>query len=338
MGYRANTPGQEIGVGLVNAATRAALTGATVTAYRSVDGGAQTPVTGAVTEMGNGQYVLSLSAADLDGASVSLYFTAPGAMPDEKTIITGRGVLVRGTAGQHIGFGLVNAATNAGLAGATVTTYRSIDGSAQVAATGTVTNLGLGQYDFSPSAADLQGTEISFIFTATNAVLVERTVQTVPSAASGTSIGQLIESALLVLLQAVPFDGIDPIDIVGRKLPHVGEALDVAPPCCLLAAGVQGEEWEPETTEDQCEYGYFYEVAFIKAGKRDMSADPQVRLWVQQARRALGGGDALGAVRLTAPTVWTLEIRPDPLYDRGQLNANYSYSGFTVVARSAEQQ
>lgn len=84
----------------------------------------------------------------------------------------------KNTAGQHLGFGLVVASTGAALTGATVTAYRVVDGAAQAAATGTVTEKGNGQYDFAPSAADLNGNQVSFLFTASTAVPVEKTVVT----------------------------------------------------------------------------------------------------------------------------------------------------------------
>ncbi|MFO0887539.1 MAG: hypothetical protein U0790_00170 [Isosphaeraceae bacterium] len=86
--YRRNTAGQTLGFRLVNAASGASLTGASVSAYRCIDGGAQAPADGAVAEKGNGQYVFSPSAADLNGAQISYLFLATGAVPEEKTVLT----------------------------------------------------------------------------------------------------------------------------------------------------------------------------------------------------------------------------------------------------------
>ena len=76
----------------------------------------------------------------------------------------------KNTSGQHIGFCAVKATDGTALTGATVTVRRSIDGAAQSATTGTVTELANGQYDFAPSAADLNGNNISFLFTATSMI------------------------------------------------------------------------------------------------------------------------------------------------------------------------
>lgn len=85
--YRKNTAGQFIYFALVNAASGAALTGATVTAYRSLDNAAQASATGTTTELGNGQYRFDLSQADTNGDYGSFLFIATGAVPVEKTVV-----------------------------------------------------------------------------------------------------------------------------------------------------------------------------------------------------------------------------------------------------------
>lgn len=86
MAYLKNTAGQNLGFALVSTADGSAVTGATVTARRSIDGGAQASATGAVSEKGNGQYNLAMSQADTNGDEVSFLFTASGAVGVEKTI------------------------------------------------------------------------------------------------------------------------------------------------------------------------------------------------------------------------------------------------------------
>lgn len=86
--YRKNVAGQHVCFGLVNAATGAALTGASVTAFRSIDGAAQASVTGTVTEQGNGQYSLALSQADTNGNNIAYLFTASNAILVNINIIT----------------------------------------------------------------------------------------------------------------------------------------------------------------------------------------------------------------------------------------------------------
>jgi uncharacterized membrane protein YoaK (UPF0700 family) len=78
---RKNVAGQYLFFVLVNASTGAALTGATVTAVRSIDGAAQASCTGTVTHMGGGQYRMALSQADTNGNQVGYLFTATSAVP-----------------------------------------------------------------------------------------------------------------------------------------------------------------------------------------------------------------------------------------------------------------
>lgn len=78
---RKNTAGQRVFFGLVNASTGAAITGATVTAQRAIDGAAQAAITGTITEIGGGQYRADLSQADTNGDFIGLLFTATNAMP-----------------------------------------------------------------------------------------------------------------------------------------------------------------------------------------------------------------------------------------------------------------
>lgn len=63
-------------------------TGLTVAAKRSIDGAAYGDCANAVAEVANGQYKISLAAADLNGTTIELQFTATGADPTFITILT----------------------------------------------------------------------------------------------------------------------------------------------------------------------------------------------------------------------------------------------------------
>jgi hypothetical protein len=82
----------------------------------------------------------------------------------------------KNTASQYIYFCLVNATTGAALTGAAVTAYRALDNGSQAAATGTTTELANGQYRFNLSQADTNAENGSYLFVATSAVPVEKTV------------------------------------------------------------------------------------------------------------------------------------------------------------------
>ncbi len=58
---------------------RTGATGLTVTATRSIDGGAFGACTNSPTEIGSGFYKINLSASDMNGTEVILVFTASGA-------------------------------------------------------------------------------------------------------------------------------------------------------------------------------------------------------------------------------------------------------------------
>lgn len=85
--YRKNTAGQFIYFCLINSTTGAALTGATVTAYRALDNGAQATATGTTTELANGHYRFNLSQADTNADNGSFLFTATNAVAVEKTCV-----------------------------------------------------------------------------------------------------------------------------------------------------------------------------------------------------------------------------------------------------------
>lgn len=92
-------------------------------------------------------------------------------------------MLQKNVANQYVFFGLVNASTGAGLAGATVSGVRTLDTGAQGAVTGTFDNLGGGQYRFNASQADTNGNFVGYFFTATNAVPVSANFITIAATA-----------------------------------------------------------------------------------------------------------------------------------------------------------
>ncbi len=206
--YERNVGGQEIGFGLVSKTNGGPVTNVTPTAYRVLDGGAQVVAEGAVTEEGHGQFIFTPSAADINAAQACYLFRATGGMSDSVNILTGAGIFRRATAGQHLGFNLISVTDGSDLLSATVTVYLAIDGQAQGVATGTVTEKGLGQYDFSPSVADIDGDKISYLFTATGAVLRNRTIATVATetAAVGAT-GRPVRDILAALVAFVRSQG-----------------------------------------------------------------------------------------------------------------------------------
>lgn len=86
--FRKNVSGQYLYFCLVKASDGTALTGATVTGKRSIDGGAQASVTGTITEDAGGQYHIALSQADINGNDIAFLFTATGAIPVNLQVVT----------------------------------------------------------------------------------------------------------------------------------------------------------------------------------------------------------------------------------------------------------
>lgn len=73
---------------MYNSTTHLPATGLTVTAERSINGAAFAACTNAVVEVGNGSYKIDLSAADMNGDSIKLKFTATGADQQDITVVT----------------------------------------------------------------------------------------------------------------------------------------------------------------------------------------------------------------------------------------------------------
>jgi hypothetical protein len=80
--------------------------------------------------------------------------------------------LQRNVAGQHVKFLLVGASTGNADASATVTVYVTKDSGSQASGGGTVTNLGHGQYDYEPTQAETDATDVGFLFTASSDIPV----------------------------------------------------------------------------------------------------------------------------------------------------------------------
>ena len=79
--------------------------------------------------------------------------------------------LKKNVASQNVTFCMISATTGAADASATVTAYVSKDGT-QAAASGSVSNLGNGQYNYAPTQAETNATDVGLFFTATGDIPV----------------------------------------------------------------------------------------------------------------------------------------------------------------------
>lgn len=175
-----NGAGQNFTFGLLNATDGSPLTGATVVAFISKDGGAQASTSGTFSELtptGNGIYNYAITQTETNANEIGVYLTATSAVPFNLMFLTGG--LHKNVAGQHITFGMLSQASVADPS-ATVTVKISKDGSSLSTGAGTVTNLGNGQYDYAPTQAETNGAEISFSFSSAGDITQNICIFTVP--------------------------------------------------------------------------------------------------------------------------------------------------------------
>ena len=174
-----NGAGQNVAFALINSLNDAALTGlgSGVTVKVSKDGAAQTAGVGTITELGNGVYNYAPTQSETNGNCVSFLLTATNAVPTNLVFLTGG--LHKNVSGQHITSAMFSGTAVADTS-ATVTVFVSKDGGAQSTGGGTVTNLGNGQYDYAPTQAETNGTNVSFLFTAAGDVINNISIFTVP--------------------------------------------------------------------------------------------------------------------------------------------------------------
>ncbi|MEZ4591818.1 MAG: hypothetical protein R3D55_11860 [Chloroflexota bacterium] len=85
---------------------------------------------------------------------------------------------LKNTTGQYLYFTMLSASDGSALTTGTVNGYRSIDGGAQAAVTGTISHKGNGQWQLALSQADTNGDEIGFFFTITGGIAVSVSIVT----------------------------------------------------------------------------------------------------------------------------------------------------------------
>lgn len=85
---RKNTAGQFLHVAAVNATTGAALTGATISVRRCIDGTFAAAGATVTEDTGLGFYKVALTQADTNGNNLAFFFTATNMIPVQMTVIT----------------------------------------------------------------------------------------------------------------------------------------------------------------------------------------------------------------------------------------------------------
>lgn len=185
---RKNVSGQYLYFALIKASDGSALTGASVSGYRDIDGAGQGAVTGTITEPGNGQYQLALSAADTNGNNIGFLFTASTAVPVSIMVVTTAAdptdttrfgltslpaapmMVKKNQALSNFAFRMVSSTDHITPAtGLTITAQRSIDGAAFAACANSASEISNGWYKINLATTDLNGAVIILRFTATGA-------------------------------------------------------------------------------------------------------------------------------------------------------------------------
>lgn len=148
-------------------------------------------------------------------------------------------------------------------------------------------------------------------------------------AAQATSVLDAITAAMVVMIQGL---GLVANNQVTRKLlPHVGEGID-SPPCIQVCAG-EPEDDDPRDFELGQYLVYPVEVDIIAAVNRDYVTQlPTFMQWRKQIRQLFIPAGVGGA----APTVWQTRWYAKPLFDRGDLNAQYGFIWSAFRFHSAE--
>lgn len=238
--YRKNTAGQYIYFCLLNSATGAALTGATVTAYRALDNGSQAAATGTTTELANGHYRFNLSQADTNADNGSFLFTAANAVAVEKTC-----VFTSANPADSVRFGLTSLPNaNAGAAGGLPTDSTGKTSFNDLSASGVRSSVGLASANLDTQLSGIQSdtTTLTGRLTASRALYLDN-LNTGGVVASQADIIALNQSAsrrlILSTLQQLerPETGSTSYQIEARTFDGDGAAVNADSTPTLTATG-----------------------------------------------------------------------------------------------------
>ena len=190
---------------LVNASDGSPEIGATVTAYRSLDGDGQQSVSGIISELGNGQYLFEGEGEDFNANfTAGFLFISTGAVPVHILL---QMQYFRPDTAYAIPFLLVSTNTGLGLTGATPVGKRCLDGGVQENVSGSFAELGNGQYLFQADVADFDANDIvGFLITAAGALPIHLIIDLLESYdVVGESPASVVASYLTgVALMSVP--------------------------------------------------------------------------------------------------------------------------------------
>lgn len=181
MSLQRNQPNQNFTFAMISAATDQALTNALgiIVGYAVQDGGNQASLAGTLTELGHGVYNYEPTQGETNGNCLGFLMTTGTTnqgIPENLMFLTG-GLHKTGT-GQVISFGMI---TISGQADGTCSpvVYVSKDGGSQTSGGGVVTNVGNGQFNYHMTNTEVNGTAVTYTFTAPNDIPINICVFTV---------------------------------------------------------------------------------------------------------------------------------------------------------------
>lgn len=173
--------------------------------------------------------------------------------------------LQKNIASQNVTFCMINASTGAADASATVSVFVVKDNGAQASGGGTVTNCGNGQYNYAPTQAETNATDVGFLFTATGDIPLNIDFHTdqvdgngflkvdlvdIAGSAVSTSSAQLGVNAVNIAGQAAQIDAnnllkVDVEDVNGSAVIETGYSLAQAmrlmfSALCAKCSGLSG--------------------------------------------------------------------------------------------------
>ena len=157
--------------------------------------------------------------------------------------------LQKNVSGQNCTFCMVSASTGAADASATVSVHVTKDNGTQASGGGTVTNSGNGQYNYAPTQAETDATDVGFLFTATGDIPVNYDFHTDVVDANGYPSTNLVDIAGSAVSTSAAQLGVNAVNIAGQAAALDAnnflkvDVADILGTASVGAAGYVGIDW-----------------------------------------------------------------------------------------------
>jgi len=125
------------------------------------------------------------------------------------------------------------------------------------------------------------------------------------------------------------------LPIAVRKLPRSGETIDTPLPILCIVPKEKPPNRKPYTFGPFFKMTYPVEVVFVAAGNSDFTTNLNFYLgWLAEITSTF---DLPAGIQATVPLVWDLNVVPDLVIDREEVNDDYDYGGLTIEVVTSEQ-